>query len=578
LGAMVTTPVWAEQPLTVVYPPAKHETTAEKIFLIGTASPDGEVLINGQEISRSLAGHFAPSFPLQLGENHFIVRSGSQSVEIQVTRRSTAPAVLTEFGIDEASLQPATDIARLPGEPICFRASAYPEATVVVKLGGQSVPLKPQTSVVALPPNSAVLTQQNQPLSQGVAGQFKGCTSLMKPGIVEQPSFEAIGKDEKLRAMAPGRVEILSPEALDVVVVTAAAGVARTGPSTTYSRLTPLPQGTHAMVTGREGEWLRLGYGGWIRARETQILPNAVLPQTTIRSIRSRRVGRWTEVVFPLEVPVPVSVQQRDRNLTLTLYNTTAQTDTIYVANDAVIDRLDWQQTMPNQVEYRFKLKSKQQWGYRLKYEGTSLILSLRHPPELTRHASPALSQTLTGISILLDPGHGGDELGARGPTGYPEKAVNLAVSKLLQVELQQRGATVYMTREDDRFVSLGERMAAIDQLEPTIALSIHYNALPDNGDAIDTQGVGAFWYNAQAHSLATFLHDYLVQDLERSAYGVYWNNLALTRPTTAPSVLLELGFMINPTEFEWIVDPVEQKKLASAIADGIVEWLRKVR
>lgn len=120
--------------------------------------------------------------------------------------------------------------------------------------------------------------------------------------------------------------------------------------------------------------------------------------------------------------------------------------------------------------------------------------------------------------------------------------------------------------------------MAAIDQLEPTIALSIHYNALPDNGDAIDTQGVGAFWYNAQAHSLATFLHDYLVQDLERSAYGVYWNNLALTRPTTAPSVLLELGFMINPTEFEWIVDPVEQKKLANAIADGIVEWLRKVR
>ena len=241
LGAMVTTPVWAEQSLTVVYPPAKHETTAEKIFLIGTALPDGKVLVNGEVIPRSLAGHFAPSFPLQMGENRFIVRYGSQSVEIQVTRRSTVPAVLTEFGIDEASLQPAADIARLPGEPICFSARAYPEAAVWVKLGGQSVPLKPQTSVVALPPNSAVLTQQNQPLSQGVAGQFQGCTALMTPGIVEQPSFEAIGKNEQLRVMAPGRVEILSPAALDVVGVTAAAGVARTGPSTTYSRLTPLP-------------------------------------------------------------------------------------------------------------------------------------------------------------------------------------------------------------------------------------------------------------------------------------------------------------------------------------------------
>jgi N-acetylmuramoyl-L-alanine amidase len=58
----------------------------------------------------------------------------------------------------------------------------------------------------------------------------------------------------------------------------------------------------------------------------------------------------------------------------------------------------------------------------------------------------------------------------------------------------------------------------------------------------------------------------------------VYWNNLALTRPASAPSVLLELGFMINPTEFEWIVDPQAQSNLASAIAEGITEWFRSVR
>jgi len=55
----------------------------------------------------------------------------------------------------------------------------------------------------------------------------------------------------------------------------------------------------------------------------------------------------------------------------------------------------------------------------------------------------------------------------------------------------------------------------------------------------------------------------------------VFWNNLALTRPSVAPAVLLELGFMINPVEFEWIVNSREQKKLAHTLADGIVQWVK---
>ncbi len=117
-----------------------------------------------------------------------------------------------------------------------------------------------------------------------------------------------------------------------------------------------------------------------------------------------------------------------------------------------------------------------------------------------------------------------------------------------------------------------------IDKLQPAIALSVQYNALPDDGDAVNTKGLSAFWYHPQAHNLAVFLHNYLVNKLGRPDYGVYWINLALTRPATAPSVLLELGFMINPTEFEWIVNPQEQRKLASAIAQGITEWFAIAR
>ncbi|HEY9640799.1 MAG TPA: N-acetylmuramoyl-L-alanine amidase [Coleofasciculaceae cyanobacterium] len=593
-GAMIgtismTAVAWAEQPLFVAYPPDGHETTAAQIFLIGTAPPAGEVTVNGQAIARSAAGHFAPSFPLQVGENRFTLHYQNQEVVIRVNRLAATPAapVGTAFAVD--SLTPAVDIARLPNEPVCFGAIAPAHASVSVTLGKQTIPLLPQMPAADLPPNSAVLTLQNQPtVTQANAQPYQGCitggslldsitpasgAALPLPNAgLGYPQFQLRLDGQTVTETGKGQVEILSPAHLPVVEVTADPGTARTGASTDYSRMTPLPKGTRAAVTGREGEWLRLDYGGWIKAAETQVIPNSGSPQTLIRSVRSTQVGEWTEIAFPLQVPVPVSVQQGDRTFTLTLYNTTAQTDIIALSPDPILQRIDWQQLAPGQVQYQLQLKSAQQWGYKLRYDGTTLILSLKHPPTLVSRRLP-----LSGITVLLDPGHGGPEdLGSRGPTGYPEKDVALIVANLVRDRLIARGATVSMTREGDIDLYPNDRAALINQMQPTIAVSLHYNALPDDGDAAHTAGVGAFWYNTQAHSLATFLHNTLVHRLDRPSYGIFWDNLALTRPSVAPAVLLELGFMTNPNEFEWIINPKAQKQLADAIADGISAWVEQ--
>ena len=566
-------PAGAQSPqLQIVYPLEPHETTSTKVFLIGTAPRGGEVLVNGQRIDRHASGHFAPSFPLQVGKNTFTVRYGDQELQRTVTRIATTPSLPAGTAFAPGSLLPAVDLERQVNEPICFSAIAPQGATVTVRLANQPepIPLTAQATAINLPPNYAVLTAQNQPNAITTVGTYQGCTRLAMPGDYGQPQFELRMGNQQAQAAAPGRVKILSPSAIAVATVTVDSGTARTGPSTDYSRLTPLPKGTQASVTGSEGEWLRLDYGAWIRRSEVQVQPAGALPTSLIRSAKSRQAGNWTEIVFPLQVPVPVTVQQSDRRFTLILHNTTAQTDIIRIDDDPVIERLDWYQPAPQRVEYVFNLKLAQQWGYTLRYEGTSLILALRHPPRRSGNAA----QPLAGKRILLDPGHGGPEdLGARGPTGIPEKDVALKISQLVQRELQQRGATVIMTRDRDVDVGLRERMDAIANQRPDIALSLHYNALPDDGDAINTQGIAAFWYHAQAHSLAVFLHNYLTQTLKRPSYGIYWNNLALTRPTVAPTVLLELGFMINPDEFEWIINPQAQQRLAGAIADGVVQW-----
>ncbi len=560
----MTTPAIAA-PLNLVYPPTNAQTASDKIFFLGTAPPDAQVFINDKPLERSPSGHFAPSFPLQLGDNLFTVRYKTQEIKIDVKRVSLQPLPPTGLAFADASLTPNVDLARLPGEQICFGAIAPPNASVTVKLANQTIPLTPQ-SQLQLPPNSGALTGQNQPAQTTV--KYQGCLTLPQISGSDQdlgkPEFQLTLNGKTISQPGAGKITILSTTR--VAEVTAVAGVARTGPSSDYSRLTPLPKGTRATITGIEGDYYRLDYGAWINSKETQLV-TSIPPKSIIRSVSTREVPGATEVYFPLQVPVPISVQQNDRTFILTLYNTTAQTDIIRLATNPTISRLDWQQIAPEQVQYTLNLKNHQQWGYKLKYSGSSLVLSLRHPPERS-HGEP-----LSGIKILIDPGHGGQESGASGPTGYLEKDVNLIVAKLVRDRLVKMGATVIMTREEDKEVSLGDRVKIIDTTEPAISISIHHNSLPDEGDAQHTQGFASFWYNTQAHSLAAFLHDYVIKKLGRPDYGVFWDNLALTRPTSAPSILLELGFMSNPNEFEKVINPQEQQKIAGALADGIREW-----
>lgn len=555
------------QRLFVAYPPSQHQTQSDRIFLIGTAASSGDVLVNGKPIKRSRFGHFAPSFPLQLGINQFNLQYKNQNLNLAVTRLSSFIDPPKSLGFISSSLMPNVNISRLPEEDICFEAIATPKADIQVKLANFLIPLAPSNQL-QLPPNSAILTGNNLPLPTP-SGLYRGCASFLDSGDLGKPEFIATLDQKSISQKSNSNISILSPQKIELAKVIIESGIARSGAGSDFSRLTPLPKGTVDQITARAGDWVRLSYGGWIEAKSVQINSASTIPTSLVRSFQTRKVKGWTELLIPLQVPVPISITQGDRTFALTLHNVTAQTDTNLVNDDPVISRIDWQQAAPNKVEYTINLKSSQQWGYKVRYDGTNLVLSLRHPPQVNTNNS------LKNLTILIDPGHGSQaDLGSRGATGYPEKDVTLIVSKLLKQELLKKGAKVILTRSGDEDIYPQPRADMIEKIEPAIALSLHYNALPDNGDAEKTKGIGTFWYHAQSHDLAMFIHNYLVKDLNRSSYGVFWNNLALARPTVAPSVLLELGFMIHPEEFDWIINPLEQKKLAKSLAEAIAQWV----
>ncbi len=578
VGCLIAAPSIAAESLYISYPPANHQTGADRIFLIGSAPSDGQVSINQKPVDRSPKGHFASSYELKVGKNTFELKYKNETKIITVTRQAGKIAPQNNF--EPGSLEPQGDMARLPGDLVCFGASAPTNATVKVNISGQDIKLQEQANQVGLPDNNSALIDRNQPQVMFGAGQYLGCAIVIAAAELGNPTYQMTTNGTSISQAAPGKIQILSPLNLEVAQVKVESGITRTGASSDFSRLTPLPKGTRAAITARQtgnnngvqANWVRLDYGGWILADQVQVMPGiAVPPKTIIKSVISQERPGVTDVIFPLQVAVPIAIEQGTNTIELTLYNTTAQTDIIRFNDNPVVSRLDWKQTAPGIVKYTFNLKSKQQWGYKLKYQGTSLILSLRHPPQLSRNTA---DKPLAGTKILLDPGHGGKDSGAVGPNGYTEKDANLYASKLLANELAMRGAAVYLSREVDKFVGLDDRQTIIDNLEPTIALSVHHNSLPDGGNPA-TKGFSTFWYHPQSQPLAMYIHNYVVKNTGRPAYGVFWDNLALARPASAPSVLLEWGFMSNPSEFELIATPAEQQKMAKSIAEAVTIWLK---
>ena len=138
--------------LHLTYPPLQHTTTSDRLFFIGTAPKEGNVSINDQVISRNVAGHFAPSLPLQFGDNIFNIkysspdrdRNSERQIKVKVVRTPRISQPPKEISFIKDSLFPISDIARQPNERICFDAIATPNAKVSVRVGDREISLLPR--------------------------------------------------------------------------------------------------------------------------------------------------------------------------------------------------------------------------------------------------------------------------------------------------------------------------------------------------------------------------------------------------------------------------------------------------
>jgi len=179
-------------------------------------------------------------------------------------------------------------------------------------------------------------------------------------------------------------------------------------------------------------------------------------------------------------------------------------------------------------------------------------------------------------MKIGIDPGHGGTDPGAIGPTGLLEKDVNLAISLEVDRILREAELNTFMTRTSDRTMDLVTRSSLLNKMKCDLAISIHCNSAANR--SADYFAVFVIQLGGEAEKLAL-----KVIDRVTAATGWSWGadddgirekNLHMLRETLMPAILIECGFISNPEQEKQLRDPQFQKKLAQAIAEGVLDYL----
>ena len=185
---------------------------------------------------------------------------------------------------------------------------------------------------------------------------------------------------------------------------------------------------------------------------------------------------------------------------------------------------------------------------------------------------------------IVLDAGHGGFDPGKVGINGALEKDINLSIVKKLQTLLENKGFTVYLTREKDALLAPANstskkkddmiaRVEMVTKINPFFTISIHQNSFTDSS----TSGPQVFYYHDSEESatMAQVIQDVLNSQLapqKKRAPQANTNYYLLTR-TPTPTVIVECGFLSNPAEADLLTQEEYQSRVANSIYLGILSY-----
>ena len=560
-------------------------TTDSSTYIIGMCDPCYPLTITGprmpkQKISMTKSGYFSLYTELENGDNIFIFEQNGKEYRHTVTRKTEivssqtteeSPVILHD--ITPEITYPLSDTAT-PDDILWVQCTAPYGSEVSVTIGGITTKLEPLDTPKNKWPSggyAAVTYGANAALPEAENGEILSCGNPVF--TLTHWAGSASAEGAPVRVLGEGAY-------LCVRARHDYTHLKITEKSSYYNDYTVQSAGMTALAVSQQNGFYKLKMGGYISADDVEeIADNSLFPAEsgTISASAVSSSGRNTEIRFTTAEKPPYNGCIEEEHFVLTLYGMNAETAPMPsmgknpIIESCEIIRLD------DRVRYSFALRDINNfYGFDLRYEENAVIVSLRNPVSLDLDSEKPLS----GVSIVLDAGHGGWDRGAAGALASSERPmheedINLEITLSAGKKLTALGADVIFTRLGDENVSLEKRMTFLEETEPDLCISIHQNSMAMSTDITRIRGTLALWCMDSGRLLSDCVGRSVASALGRNYRGNAFQMLALCRNPKFPQALIEVGFITSVEEYELITSQDGITRAAEGIADGVLDYFR---
>ena len=548
--------------------------SSSKYFISVISDPNQPLYLNGTEVTRTTSnGLYGQLVNLEYGENVFTFTQGDEEVVIRITRpepSQTGDSTISR--ITQSSMFPSTVSAARVGDELTIRCVAPSGSTVYANVLGRQVQL---TQAVATARNGIAATYTADLI-------FDASVAADEVRNIGSITYTLVYGGNTTTYTSSGELYAVGTDANLIMEVTDyMSGVTVDDTDANAGNfITTLIEGTQDYVdlSQASDSHFFLQSGGAIRKETVKLLEGTGLKiETTLEAADHSAVDKGDEFIIPGGAGTLWHPTFADNELKLVLYN--IEDGTLPSAEG---ERFTMTSAMNADGQVEVTITANEGvtfWGYDVTYEDEDLVVYCKEKPALSSTAG----KPLEGISIVLDPGHGGYDPGSLGVAygyGPVEDQMNMAYAMATEQILESLGADVTLTLYPDQLDDGEEKLVLFDRMkiakeeDADIFISMHHNSVDATADANNVTGLEVYYFTDASQELAEAIATNISATTGRTNRGDFQSYYVVTKMTYCPAVLTEIGYIVNPAEYEDLIDSETIYRTAASFVKSIFDIL----